>query len=137
MSRFLAKTAIEALAQRLLAVSSELAGMARMRELDPLRVYARRGGPETWPYHSRRLYPPHRIFGVPGQPQYQVLHEWTFVLTDANSLFFILALFGDEYAIDMGAPSIDRYLEWLAVNQFRSPLYPQGIKEGEGDDGKA
>ena len=131
MSRFLAKAALEALSLRVRDVPRGLDEITDKVELDLLRNYARRGEPEgTWAYHSRRLYGPDHEFVDSDSNSYQVLHEWTFLYTDEQMLFFILAIFGDEYAIDLGGPDIEGYRAWLAGNHDASPLYPDGLEEG-------
>jgi hypothetical protein len=128
LSRFLAKVALESLALRLINTNVGLTEITSKRELDPIRDYARRGnGVRVWPYYARRLYPLDFLFFESGEA-YEVLHEWTFLYTDSHELYLILALFGVEYAINLGGPEIDGYKRWLAQNFGRSPLYPTGIK---------
>jgi hypothetical protein len=129
LSRLLAKVALEALALRVLDIPVALQEVVEKKELDPLRDYARRAaGPSLWPFHTRYLYPPDLVFAEAGSPPYEVLHEWTFLYTEARELYFILALFGTEYALNMGGPELDGYKVWLGNNNGRSPLYPQGIE---------
>ena len=59
---------------------------------------------------------------------YEVLHEWIFLYTEGYELYFVLALFGIEYAINMGGPYIDGYKQWLTEKSGNSPLYPNGIR---------
>lgn len=127
LSRFLAKVAMEALALRLMDVPSGLQEVVTKRQLDPLRDYARKGGPlNFWPYHERKLYPPDFTFYETGYGHYEVLHEWALLYTDARELYLVLALFGVEYAINFGGPDIGGFKQWLSQNSSRSPLYPTG-----------
>jgi hypothetical protein len=40
-----------------------------------------------------------------------------------SEFYFIIAIFGVEFAINMIGPSVDAYKEWLRVNGGVSPLY--------------
>jgi hypothetical protein len=40
--------------------------------------------------------------------------------------YLIVAIFGMEYAMNMGEPETETYKEWLRNNTDRSPLYPKG-----------
>ena len=47
------------------------------------------------------------------------------LLTPESEYFVVMALFGLEYAINLGGPEIDGYTNWLKHNMNRSPLYPE------------
>ena len=129
LSRLLAKVALEALALRVLHTPVALQEVVEKKELDPLRDYARRAaGPSLWPFHTRCLYSPDFVFTEAESPPYEVFHEWTFLYTHGRELYFILALFGTEYALNMGGLELDGYKAWLSNNSGRSPLYPHGIE---------
>jgi hypothetical protein len=124
ISRFLAKVAIECLALRVVDLDGGIGGIVSEQALDPLRNYARKGlGKRIWPFHARTLYPPDFVFGNPGQEPYEVLHEWIFTDLGKEGLYFVLALFGVEYTLNLGEPEIESYQVWLAENSDRSPLY--------------
>ena len=128
MARFLAKGAIESLALKFFDLAEGIREVEEKSELNPLREYARNGTPgSSWPYHSRPLYPPDFLFMKSESEPYEVLHEWTFLYTKGGELYFVLALFGIEYAINMGGPYIDGYMQWLTEKFDNSPLYPNGI----------
>ncbi len=124
-SRFLGKVALGVLAQRLLDVPDGLDEIVRKRELDELRSFVRLGrrDRDAWPFHNRRIYPEDAIFHSEANDPYQLLHEYTLLYTDRKECYFILALLGTEYAINMGGPYFDGYTQWLARNNQRSPLY--------------
>jgi len=125
LSRFLAKVALEALAIKFLPVPGGLEAIIDKKELDRIRNYARRGSEDRcWPYHERRLYPIDFVFVNTGEEPYEILHEWTFLYTEALELYFVLAICGTEYAINMGGPETDGYKEWVSRNGGGSPLYP-------------
>lgn len=130
LSRFLAKIAIESLALKFSDMAGGIREVEEKSELNPLREYARKGAPESsWPYHSRPLYPSDFLFVESESEPYEVLHEWTFLYTKGGELYFVLALFGIEYAINMGGPYIDGYKQWLTEKSDNSPLYPNGIRD--------
>ena len=125
MSRFLAKVAIEALALRLLGAPGGLREVVEKGELDPIRAYARWGtGVAFWPFHRRQLYPPDFLFVEGSDEPYEVLHEWTFLYVEAYELYLVMALFGVEYAMDLGGPETEGYEKWISLNNGGSPLYP-------------
>lgn len=129
MSRFLAKLALECLALRLVEVEGGIDEIAFKSELDPIRNYARRGHTNLWPFHARPLYPPNFAFAKEGQQAYEVLHEWTLLYSDDRMLYLVVAIFGVEYAINLGEPEITTYRTWLRENADSSPLYPDGLPE--------
>ncbi len=127
ISRFLGKVAIEVLAQRALqaSVPEGLDEIIDKRELDDLRNHVRRGHPKKtpWAFHQRRIYPEEETFYEEGYGHYQVLHEYTLLYTDKKELYFVLALLGLEFVINMAGSDIGGYLDWLRRNGNRSPLY--------------
>ncbi|MBB5536425.1 hypothetical protein [Rhizobium giardinii] len=75
-----------------------------MEALDPVRRYVTIGEqPSTWGYSRRRLYAHDALFRE-NSDVYEVLHEFDFVYTEDKRLFFFLAIFGEEYGIDMSDP---------------------------------
>ena len=130
LSRFLGKIAIEALAHTFLRIPQALEDLIENAELDPLRTYVRRGSPSLfWPFHRRQIYPEAAVFCEKGHGQYQILHEWAFMYTpptEFHELYLVLAIFGVEYALNLEAPNVNAYREWLVQNRGRSPLYPGG-----------
>jgi hypothetical protein len=124
VSRFIGKVALEALAHMLLAVPRGLEEVVHKPELDELRIYVRRGRHGfVWPYHQRIIYDEGAVFYEEGYGHYETLHEYTFLYTEAHELYFVLAIFGVEYTLNMGVPDISRYLEWLNLHGSASPLY--------------
>ncbi len=127
ISRFLAKMALEAFAFRSFKVESWNDYIVDHEQLDPIRRFARqpkRG--ETWQYSKRRIYnedsPQKEIDGV----SYQILNEWDILVTgdiDKSEFYFVLAVFGMEYAINLGGNSMDGYEAWLNKHDDVSPLY--------------
>lgn len=124
MSRFLGKVAIEALAARLIGIDGWREEINRQEALDLLRRYVRIGErPQLWRFTRRRLYPREQLFKSSSQC-YEVLHEFDFLYTPQGDLIFVLAIFGEEFAIDMGNPNSTRYAEYLTSNKAQSLLSP-------------
>jgi HNH endonuclease len=122
VSRFLAKAALESMARRLLSRKEGLAYLVDEFQLDTIRDHARRGSTPDWPTHTRRIYDANAR-SVIGSSSVQVVHEEDFLVTQHNEWYFVLALFGQEYVINIGGPDIDGYLHWLEENDNVSPLY--------------
>ncbi len=123
LSRFLGKVALEAFAQRLLSLES-MESFIDDDSFDSLRNHVRYGSVEEWPCSARRIYEAKkRWFDEEKQQSYQVVNEFDFLLTDESECYFILAIFGMEYAINIVGPSIDGYENWLAEHNNISPLY--------------
>jgi hypothetical protein len=124
-SRFLAKVAVESMAQRLLSSESDLfREFIDDKQVDLLRGYARYGKSGLdWLYSERRIYCSDLSFSDGDGKPYEVLHEWTFLYTDLKEMYFVIAILGVEYAINVGGPDIDGYGSWLRQNEGQSPLY--------------
>jgi hypothetical protein len=124
-SRFLAKVAVECMAQRLLNSEGDLLReFIDNEQVDLLRSYARYGKSGLdWPYSDRRIYCSDFLFSEGNRKPFEVLHEWTFLHTDAKEMYFVIAILGVEYAINVGGPDIGGYQIWLRQNEGQSPLY--------------
>ena len=119
VSRFLAKAALETFASRILDDPEWRESLVDEPQLDLLRNHARRGTDPKWPYHSRQVYDADHV-DADGM---QIVHEFLLLTTEYDEWYFILALFGTEYALNMGGPEIDGYIAWLEANEGKSPLY--------------
>lgn len=123
MSRFLAKVAVEILAQRLMKVDGWEEALIDDPQLDLLRRYARIGDkPASWPCSHRRIYGENDL-QIDAAGGHQVLHEFTLLYTETRELYAVLCFFDEEFAINFGGPQIDGYGRWLAAHQGQSPLY--------------
>ena len=49
--------------------------------------------------------------------------EADFLFTELGEVYFVIAMHGIEYAINLGGPFIERYEFWLKKNKNKSPLY--------------
>lgn len=127
-ARFLAKVAVECMALQMLENAPELLPeFIDDGQISSLSGYARFGKSGLlWPYSERRIYNPDRLFRE-NTEEYEVLHEWTFLSTVKGEMYFVMAILGIEYAMNMGGPDVEGYEAWLRENHGRSPLYPAGL----------
>lgn len=132
MSRFLAKVAIESLAQTFYPNKGWNEVLVKKVELNPLRNYARYGNQtEYWEYHQRRVYnETDRFYNTKvSDVPYEVLHEQDLVFLQKEQLYLVLILFGIEYTINLTNPEINGYMEWLSKNNNRSPIIGENERE--------
>ena len=124
VSRFLAKTALEALAYRLCDCYGWNEELVDKVELDPLREYARYGKGDFWKYHQRRIYGEDDRFVNPiNHPEpYEILHEMDFLYLDEKILYFTIVIMGIEYVINLGGSETELYENWLTKNKDSSPI---------------
>jgi hypothetical protein len=126
-SRFLGKVAVEAMAAKLVENDPNLIDeFIDDAQVDQLRNYARYGTMgAAWPFSERTIYAPGFVFPADTENDaHEVLHEWIFMSTEHHEMYFVLAILGMEYAINMGGPEIEGYELWLKANPGKSPLYP-------------
>jgi len=129
VSRFVAKAALEAMADRLSAHPDGVAYLASESQLDAIRNHARRGETKDWPVHVRRIYGENAKWIDENGSEVQVVHEFDILQTDASEWYFVLALFGLEFAINYGGPDVDGYKQWLEQHGGMSPLYSERNKQ--------
>ncbi|MBW8003442.1 MAG: HNH endonuclease [Planctomycetes bacterium] len=122
VTRFIGKIGIEALASRVLNLEDWKTEIIDKPELDELRDHVRLGFPATpWPINYRRIYPTKHVFDDRSEA-YQVLHEYDILVIEANEYLIIVAIFGDEYTLNLGGRCINGYERWLKENDGKSPL---------------
>ena len=126
LSRFIGKVAIEALAQRLMNVDGWEQEVIYKEGLDPLREYVRYGNTKIkfWHYHQNRIYSELDRFVDTEEKigPFEILHEYTFHYSEGYELFFVLAIMGVEYAINMGGPNVENYTSELKNHSSKSFL---------------
>ena len=126
ISRFIGKIAFEALVERLLNVKGWNKAIIENVFLDNIRNYVRFGFGKPWPYNNRKIYPEDKVFTnskhLDMPKTYQILHEYDFLFIDEIHLYFICAILGREYAINIGDRNINHYMKWLSNNGNKSPL---------------
>lgn len=128
-ARFLLVMGLEAFALRMLPIPSGTnVHHINNPVLDEARTFARYGnGSQIWPFHETRIYlETQQFFDIADGTSFHVPHEYTLLYTDHNELYFVIAIFGIQYTINLGGPEIQGFHQWLAVNGNQSPLYPQG-----------
>jgi hypothetical protein len=123
VSRFLAKVAVEAMADRLVSHPDGLEYLVDEVQLDPIRNHARRGDIRVWPTSVRQIYHADAKWLDDSDSARQVVNEYDILVTENNEWYFILAIFGKEFAINYGGPDIDGYKQWLDLHKNVSPLY--------------
>lgn len=127
LSRFLAKMALEALALRWLHREGWNNYIIEHKQLDLIRNYARRPKKgEIWEYSRRKIYDEDSTKKEIDGVGYQVMNEWDILTTgniDNSEFYFVVAIFGVEYAINIGGNSMDGYKAWLKKHDNASPLY--------------
>ncbi|GAA2583082.1 HNH endonuclease [Streptomyces tubercidicus] len=128
VSRFMAKAALESMASRLLDSPEGLSSLVDEVQFDPIREYARYGIGKLWPVSMRRIYEADKAWGASAGEVVQRVWEWGFLHTNRGEVYFVLALFGLEFSINLGGPVVEGYRMWLEENSGRSPLYPDGIE---------
>jgi hypothetical protein len=129
MARFLGKMALEYLASRMIASDGGQDEIVDHPQLDLLRHFVRYGQGSDWGYSERRIYAEDARFEYSDCPEpYQVLHEFDLLYTKDKELFFVCAILGIEFAINMGDSSIGRYSAWLEDNDGGSILLNNELK---------
>ncbi|HKQ07430.1 MAG TPA: HNH endonuclease [Blastocatellia bacterium] len=128
-SRFLLVMGIEYLAHRMLSVNDGiLTDHINNSALDEARRYSRfNEGGVDWPFHECQIYPEGKWFldeetGLP----YDIPHEFTLLYTPQQEMYFVIAIFGIQYTINLGGPEIEGFCDWLVANDNASPLYLTG-----------
>lgn len=124
MVRFLAKMALEALAECFVHDQAGLASLVDEPFFDNIRALARVGTKsQDWPIHRRRIYP------VETMMRHAVTGDWvqagfgcSLFISRRGETLFAFCLYGMEFVINVGGPSIRGYEEWLRENDGISPL---------------
>lgn len=134
ISKLIGKIALEALAARVSILSGWQDDFVDNNSLDQLREFVRYGkGYKIWPYYTRRIYRETQInFGKKLETSYEILHEFDFLFPDKpilnsglhqiNNLYFVIAIMGVEYTINLTNGGLHRYIQWLSDNDGKSIL---------------
>lgn len=137
MSRLLCKMALEALAELFVSVPE---GVAPLMEphFDNVRNYARYGvGFKEWPFSQRRVYPIDTLMRHPETNEWvQAGFGCGLFMNGRLETFFAFVMYGVEFVMNVGGPSIQGYQEWLRENNGISPVIERVgcrlVVEGEG-----
>lgn len=136
VSRFIAKIALEALVDRLKFNENSLTDLIDDNNFEDLRNHVRYGKIDSWPCSIRRVYDYNKEW-EDNDEYIQKVCEYDFLIIPFNKhndltcinepvlaeLYFIIIIWGMEYAINMGGPQIEGYIKWLEENNSISPLY--------------
>lgn len=134
-SRFLAKMALEAFADKLKDIENSLEDLVNDTEFDMIRNHARLGTIKNWPCSIRRIYNYDKIGEYSDGLHGQMVHESDFLLIPVEKnnnssteyimaeIYFVIALWGIKFAINMAGPEISGYENWLKTHNGESPLY--------------
>ncbi|MFP9098581.1 hypothetical protein ACLI09_05960 [Flavobacterium sp. RHBU_24] len=126
ISRFLGKIALEAFADRVKQVADWNEDFINHEGLDELRSYVRYGKGKFWPYKVRKIYDEDSNIKVKHENSdmfIQTIHEYDFLYIENKYLYFICAIMGIEYSINIGDRPLTEYEKWLKQNNDLSPLY--------------
>ena len=55
------------------------------------------------------------------------MFEFDFLYTDAPELYFLLAVMGLQFVLNMGGAELGGYHAGCDANPGKSPLYPNGV----------
>lgn len=120
LARFVGKVGLEALASRLIQAGKSHKELVDEPTLDVLRNFIRRGsGPREWTVFRQQLYQPDAVFADHNE-YYELIHEYQLLLRpidEANNIYacyISLVLFGEEFVLNMGGPSLDGFEAWRA-----------------------
>lgn len=122
MGRFLGKVGLEILAHKVKEVNCWNQEIVDCVELDELRRHVRFNEGDDWPFTARTLYPVNAIFND-GSESYEVIHEFDLLISGRSEYYSVVAIFGVEFALNIGGRTIEGYKEWLSIYNGASPLY--------------
>lgn len=137
MSRLLAKIALEVFALRLSSASAEVERLIDDPHWDRIRRWVRVGdNADHWPFHMRQVYPEETLMAHPASGDWiQAGYIIDLLVTRRREHYIVLIFYGYEFALNLGAPSIKGYEEWLEEHPGISPLIERlGLRlEAEAD----
>ena len=134
VSKFLGLIALEAFAQRVSSIENWQEDFIANNSLDGLRNFVRYGrGYAIWPYHIRRIDSENQIkYDKVSNKYFEKLNEYDFLIPETpsidgdfhqlNNLYFVMAIMGVEYTINLTNAGLNRYFAWLSENNNKSIL---------------
>lgn|GEM_PF-617380 len=138
MSRFLAKMALETVAETFSSKKDNTEIVVDAEFYDNARIYARYGNnfPE-WPYSQRRIFPEETLMRHPDNNEWvQAGFGCCCFMNKRRETLFVFCFYGIEFVINVGGPSIIGYEEWLEDHGNISPMVERLgcrlVTEGEG-----
>lgn len=139
MSRFLCKMALETFAEVFCSDAHELDRLVDEPYLESIRGYARHGmNFKEWPYSHRRIFPQETLMRHPETNEWvQAGFGCGLFMNKRREMLFAFHLYGVEFVVNIGGPSIAGYHEWLQDHDGISPVVErlgcQLVVEGEGN----
>lgn len=124
MSRLLAKMALELISLRMAADRSLMNRFVDEPHWDRLRRWARIGDNfDEWPYHQRVILPEETMMRHPDTGEWvRAGYSLDIFITNRRETYVAFMLYGHEFVINTGGPSIKGYEEWLEHQGGISPL---------------
>lgn len=124
MSRLLAKMALEMLSMRMLSNPSSISMLIENTHWDRIRRWARFGDNfDEWPYSQRTVMPEETMMRHPATGAWvQAGYSIDLFVTKRRETFMAFMLYGHEFVINSGGPSMKGFYEWLEQHQSISPL---------------
>lgn len=138
MSRFLCKMALETVAELFANDQGGAEAMVEDPFFDNIRAYTRFGNNfRNWPFSQRRIYPDTTLMRHPETGKWvPVGFGCTVFTTKRRETLFVFCLYGIEFVVNVGGPSIRGYEEWLHDHGNISPIVERLggrlVIEGEG-----
>lgn len=135
ISRFIAMVAVESYAYKTIEAEVDIEEFIEDPIFDGIRNLARYGIRPDWPCHIRRVYEANKTWPEIGRPDCNIVHESDFISfgyisdedvsfqEDSTDLYFIVTIWGIEFAINMIYPTIEQYSSWLIENHNELPLH--------------
>jgi len=134
-SRFIGKIAFEFLSIKIADDKDWLDFLIDSPQFDAIRNHVRLGTTPNWPCSIRRIYDSNTVWDSYDNESFQIIFESVFFSTTFSKeqlthegdietdMYFVISLWGIEYAINLAGPEIEGYKKWLADHDNVSPLY--------------
>jgi len=125
MPRFLAKMGLETVAERYASdLPTLISRVVDEPAWDEIRDFARQGSLNTiWPVSKRRVYPVDTLMTHPDTGAWvQAGFGCRTLYTRRRETYFAFCIYGMEFVINLGGPSVRGYKEWLHEHSDASPF---------------
>jgi hypothetical protein len=124
MSRLLAKMSLELLGLRFLHDPQLIDRLIQDDHWERIRRWARFGDNfDDWPYANRSVFPEETLMRHPDTGVLvQAGYSLDLFVTKRRETFLAFILYGHEFVINTGGPSVKGYEEWLEQHRGISPL---------------
>ena len=126
VSRLLAKMAIEYFIFRCGSTDEVCEYVGTDPVFEDIRNYARYGSRKTWIYSARRICARNEAYQ--GDPFSAVNCEADYLFLGNGEVYFIIIMFGMEYAICLNHSETEGYKDFLKKNNGESPLRLPNVK---------